>query len=92
VLGEAARLVLRINQPAVDDHVELPSASYFELSDCPGRFLDRGRETRSLGFVVSHLAVFDLDLHGALLCELPVLRSIARIGIVASLPPWDAAG
>jgi hypothetical protein len=55
--------VFRENQLSVRKHVELAFAARLDGRVERKTFLDLGRETRSLGFVVSHHAVFDEDLH-----------------------------
>jgi hypothetical protein len=67
LLGEATLFVLGEDQLPIDDHVELAGGSDHEGAVDAGVFLDRSRETRSTGFVVSDVAVLDLDFldHGA---------------------------
>ena len=89
-LGEAAGLVLGVEQLAVDNDIELAVASDLELGDYSGLFLDRGRETRGLGLVVSHPAVLDRDLHGDLLGSKRHFDSVA-IAPAQSKTPQAAA-
>ena len=63
MLREAAFLVLRKDHLLIDEHIELAFAAGLDVNRVTERLLDVGRETRSLGFVVSHLAVLDQDLH-----------------------------
>ena len=63
VLGEALRLVLVPEALAVDEHGELALAARLEGRVGAGLGLDRSRETRGLGFVVSDDAEADFDDH-----------------------------
>ena len=63
MLGKATLLVLGINQPPVDSHVEDAVAALDEFRLDAKFLLDRGRQTGGLGQVVSHPAVFDGELH-----------------------------
>jgi hypothetical protein len=53
--------VLGEDQLPVDDDVELARLARFEGGVEAGFLLDRGRETRGAGFVVSDVAVLDDD-------------------------------
>jgi hypothetical protein len=61
LVREAALLVLGEDELAVDDDVELADRPGLDLAVDADLFLDRGRETRGAGFVVSGLAVLDRD-------------------------------
>ncbi len=63
-LWKAAALLLGKQELSVDEHVELTLAAYLQDGDRASFLFDIGRETRSPGFVVSHQAVLDDDLHG----------------------------
>jgi hypothetical protein len=64
LLREASLGVLREEDLAVDDHVELARGADDERGLVAGSLLDGRRETRSAGFVVSDVAVLDLDRVG----------------------------
>ena len=80
VIREAPLFALREDHLAVDDHVE--------LADLPGGdgrldardFLNFGRETRGLRFVVSNHAVLDRDVHSGL--PTMTTRSPPRKGLI----------
>src|SRR5687768_3951263 len=59
VLGETVLLALREDELAVDAHVELTRLAGEQVDLDALRLLDRGRETRGLGLVVSDHAVLD---------------------------------
>jgi hypothetical protein len=62
-VGEAVLLVLREDQLAVGEHVELADRARDDLGVEALLLLDFGRETRGAGLVVSGLAVLDDDVH-----------------------------
>ena len=62
-LRETPFFVFGKNDLSIDEHIELAFAPGFANRLVPKRLLDMGRETRSLGFIVSHHAIFDLNLH-----------------------------
>lgn len=63
ILGKASRFVLREDQPVVDPHVKDTAAALNELSINAERFIQRGRQTDGLRFVVSHSAILDRNFH-----------------------------
>ena len=63
VLREPPLLVLREDQLAIDEDVELAAAAGLDVDLMPALLPDDGCETRSPRLVVSHLAVFDVDAH-----------------------------
>jgi hypothetical protein len=66
-LGMPPRLLLREDEPAVDDDLEHPSDSRMnrELGDRMLELLEEpGRQTDGPGTVASAAAVLDRDLHG----------------------------
>ena len=64
--GEAERLVLRVDELAVEGHVEDAAVAPREVSGDAEGVLDGGLQTGGLGVVVSFGAVGNLDLHGLL--------------------------
>ena len=65
VLGEAANILLRPDQVAVGEHVELAPTARRDGGRCVGPGVDLGRETRGACVVAaSGGAEQDLDLHG----------------------------
>jgi hypothetical protein len=66
--------VLREDQLAVDQDVELAGLAGLDLRVDAFGLLDFGRETRGAGLVVSGLAVLDDDVHGG------TMRGPAEIG------------
>jgi len=78
-LREAPLLLLGEEERAVEDDLELASASLVELSlDLGSLLVDLGRQTGGPWQVVSSYALRDLELHG----DLPWARS--RIGAIAA--------
>lgn len=65
-IGEATYLMLGKEQFAVGDDIELAPPSFFQGRNKAALFLKLSCETRSLGTIVSHNAVFDDDLHESL--------------------------
>jgi hypothetical protein len=63
VLGEAAGLVLAVNELAIGLYVEDSAATLDELDLGVMVLLDRGRQTGGLRFVVSFATVLDADFH-----------------------------
>jgi hypothetical protein len=64
VLGESSLPLLREEQPAAGEHVELALLARDDACVDPGPLGDLGRETRGPPVVaVSDGAVVDLDLH-----------------------------
>jgi hypothetical protein len=61
LFGKAPLLLLGEEQLSVDEDVKLAWLTDLERGVEPGFFLDRGRETRGAGFVVSDEAVLDDD-------------------------------
>jgi hypothetical protein len=55
--------VFREDHLAIDDDIELAAPAGLDGDVVTELLLDVGRETRSLGLVASHFAVFDQDLH-----------------------------
>jgi len=66
VLGKAAGFLLRIDFPAVEDHVEDTSAAFNQLGFAACLLLDRIRQTGGLRMIVSLHAIRDGDLHRVL--------------------------
>src|SRR5262245_38758869 len=62
-LGEAILFLLREDECAVDDDVELADLPRFELAVDSICLFDCGRETRGPRLVVSDEAVLDADVH-----------------------------
>ena len=90
MFGEAARLVLRVDELSVDDDVEDATVALDQLRIDIHRLLDLGRQTGGLWKVVSAHAVLDRDLHlvlpGGVWLEppRPILASLAGPGAQAA--------
>ncbi|GEM_PF-2481179 len=67
VLGELAGLMLRVDESAIDLHIENPAAAFDEFGINPGSCFDCVRQTGGFGRVVSLNAVGNADLHVGLL-------------------------
>jgi len=65
IFRKASGLVLRVDELAVEKDVELPFSARLDGDFVARLFGDERRDTRGVGTVVSHLAVFDQDLHEA---------------------------
>ena len=69
MFGKAARLAFGKNETAVGYNVELPRFSWKNLNLSESALFNGSRETRSLGFVVSGVAVADHDRHAVTLAH-----------------------
>jgi hypothetical protein len=79
MLREAPRLMLAVDQVPVDTDVEDTPATLDELALNVKLILDRGRQTGSLGLIVSLHTVFNRDSHGMLRADL----SNKRVSVLA---------
>ncbi len=63
MLGKPTGLVLRVDEPAIDLHIEYSTLPLDEFGIDSGSCLDRVRQTDGFGRVVSLNAVSNADLH-----------------------------
>ena len=64
-IGKPTRLILGEHDRTIELDIELAHLAWQDAYFVTGLFEDLGRETRGAGFVVSGLAIFDRDAHGA---------------------------
>jgi hypothetical protein len=67
VIGKPVRRLVRVDDLAVDRHLEDAAEPFLELGADTVLVLDGRLQTGGLGKVVSLAAVQDLDVHGVLL-------------------------